>query len=83
MKTWTSADLAVDGPTLAAALVRAGLVDDLALFVAPVTLGGGPGFLPEGLRLELTLLDERRFASVPALRRRALSRRPEGASHNR
>jgi diaminohydroxyphosphoribosylaminopyrimidine deaminase/5-amino-6-(5-phosphoribosylamino)uracil reductase len=33
------------GPTLATAFVRAGLVDRLALFVAPLVGGGGPRFL--------------------------------------
>ena len=43
------------GPTLATAFVRAGLVDKLMLFVAPVVAGDGPRFLgglPEPLRLE-------------------------------
>jgi len=43
------------GPTLATAFVRAGLVDKLMLFVAPVVSGDGPHFLgdlPEPLRLE-------------------------------
>ena len=45
------------GPTLATAFVRAGLVDKLMLFVAPVVAGDGPRFLddlPEPLRLEGT-----------------------------
>jgi diaminohydroxyphosphoribosylaminopyrimidine deaminase / 5-amino-6-(5-phosphoribosylamino)uracil reductase len=43
------------GPTLATAFVRAGLVDKLMLFVAPVVSGDGPHFLgdlPGPLRLE-------------------------------
>jgi diaminohydroxyphosphoribosylaminopyrimidine deaminase / 5-amino-6-(5-phosphoribosylamino)uracil reductase len=43
------------GPTLATAFVRAGLVDKLMLFVAPVVAGDGPRFLgglPEPFRLE-------------------------------
>ena len=35
------------GPTIATAFVRAGLVDKLLLFVAPVAGGGGPRFLGE------------------------------------
>jgi diaminohydroxyphosphoribosylaminopyrimidine deaminase/5-amino-6-(5-phosphoribosylamino)uracil reductase len=33
------------GPTLATAFVRAGLVDKLLLFVAPMLAGSGPRFL--------------------------------------
>ncbi|MGH3000029.1 MAG: RibD family protein, partial [Gaiellaceae bacterium] len=33
------------GPTIATAFVRAGLVDKLLLFVAPVVAGEGPRFL--------------------------------------
>jgi diaminohydroxyphosphoribosylaminopyrimidine deaminase/5-amino-6-(5-phosphoribosylamino)uracil reductase len=35
------------GPTLAASFLRAGLVDKLLLFVAPVLAGAGPAFLPD------------------------------------
>jgi hypothetical protein len=37
------------------------LVDELRLFVTPVVLGGGKRALPDGVRLALELLDERRF----------------------
>ena len=33
------------GPTLASAFLRAGLVDKLLVFIAPVLAGGGPQFL--------------------------------------
>lgn len=62
-KESSDADLAVGGPTLAAPLLRAGLVDELTVFLVPVIVGGGTRFLPEGLRLDLTLTEERRFAS--------------------
>jgi dihydrofolate reductase len=62
MKETAAADLGVGGPTLAAEVLRAGLVDELHQFVNPVVVGGGTGWLPDGLRLELELLDERRFA---------------------
>ena len=55
-------DVAIGGPELAAHALGAGLVDELHLFVAPVVVGGGKRWLPDGVRLELTLLDERRFA---------------------
>jgi dihydrofolate reductase len=56
-------DLTVGGPELAAHALRAGLVDELHLFVTPVAVGGGNRSLPDNLRLELELLDARRFAS--------------------
>ena len=56
------ADLGVGGPTLAAEALRAGLVDELHQFLNPVVVGGGTAWLPAGLRFELELLDERRFA---------------------
>lgn len=56
-------DISVGGPDLAAQAVTAGLVDELQLFVAPAVAGGGKRFLPDDVRLDLDLLDERRFAS--------------------
>jgi len=55
-------DVAVGGPGLAAAALRAGLVDDLHLLVHPVVVGGGTRALPDGVRLDLELVAERRFA---------------------
>jgi dihydrofolate reductase len=62
IKESAGADLGVGGPTLAAEALRAGLVDELHQFLNPVVVGGGTAWLPAGLRLELELLDERRFA---------------------
>jgi dihydrofolate reductase len=56
-------DIAIGGPTLAAEAFRAGLVDECHLFLHPVVVGGGLPALPRDLRLDLELLDERRFAS--------------------
>jgi len=39
------------------------LVDECHLFVAPVLVGGGNQAFPNHVRLQLELLDERRFAS--------------------
>ena len=63
LKVDSTADLGIDGPGLAAHALRAGLVDDLHLIVHPVVVGGGTRMLPEGLRLDLELVDERRFAN--------------------
>jgi dihydrofolate reductase len=54
-------DLAIGGPDLAGQALHAGLVDELQLFVVPVAIGGGKRWLPADLRLDLELLDERRF----------------------
>jgi dihydrofolate reductase len=62
MKETADADLAVGGPVLAAEALRAGLVDQLDQVVYPVIVGGGTPWLPDGLRLDLQLVEERRFA---------------------
>jgi dihydrofolate reductase len=56
-------DLSIGGPDLAAQAIEAGLVDELHLFVTPIVVGGGKQSLPDGVRLKLELLDERRFAN--------------------
>jgi dihydrofolate reductase len=56
-------DLSVGGPDLAAQAIKAGLVDELHLFVTPIVVGGGKQSLPDGVRLKLELLDERRFGN--------------------
>jgi dihydrofolate reductase len=63
MKAESDRDLTVDGPQLAALAIRAGLVDEYQLFVAPVIVGGGHAFFPDDVRAGLDLLDERRFAN--------------------
>jgi len=60
-KTQSRLDLSVAGPTLAAEAIRAGLVDEYQLLVAPATLGRGIRVLPGDVRVRLELLDERRF----------------------
>jgi riboflavin biosynthesis pyrimidine reductase len=63
LKESTDRDITVGGPTLAAEALRAGLVDELHLFLHPVLVGGGTRALPDGVRLGLELRAERRFAS--------------------
>jgi dihydrofolate reductase len=62
IKSTADSDLSVGGPGLAAEALRAGLIDELHQFVNPVLVGGGTGWLPEDIRLELDLLDEHRFS---------------------
>ena len=68
LKAGATRDLAVGGPTLAAEAIRAGLVDEFHLLVAPVIAGGGNPYLPRQVRVELELLDERRFGGLVYLR---------------
>lgn len=63
LKASATADLTVSGAELAGQALRAGLVDELQLFVVPITLGGGKPTLPLGQRLHLSLRDEVRFES--------------------
>jgi dihydrofolate reductase len=55
--------MTVGGPDLAAQAIRAGLVDEYHVFVAPVVVGGGTRYLPDDARIELELMDERRFGN--------------------
>jgi dihydrofolate reductase len=56
-------DISVGGPDLAAQAIKAGLVDEFRLLLTPIVVGGGTQSLPDGVRLELELLDERRFGN--------------------
>jgi dihydrofolate reductase len=61
MKARAGRDIIVGGPELAAQAFKAGLVDELHLFVTPIVVGGGKQSLPNNVRLMLELIDERRF----------------------
>jgi dihydrofolate reductase len=63
MKVGAGGDISVGGPDLAAQAIKAGLVDEYHLFVAPIVVGGGKQSLPNNVRLKLELLDERRFGN--------------------
>ena len=63
MKAAAERDLAVGGPNLAAHAFRAGLVDAYHLVIAPVVVGGGKQSLPDDVRFELELEEERRFGN--------------------
>jgi riboflavin biosynthesis pyrimidine reductase len=63
MKASVGRDISVGGPDLAAQAIKAGLVDECHLFVAPILVGGGKQALPNNVRLKLELLDERRFGN--------------------
>ena len=61
LKAEASRDLGIGGAELASEALRAGLVDELHLFVVPVLVGGGRRFLGEGVSARLELVDEHRF----------------------
>ena len=61
MKASAASDLSVAGPTLATHAFNAGLVDECHLFIYPVLVGQGKPAFPREGRIQLELLDERRF----------------------
>jgi dihydrofolate reductase len=63
LKASSERDLTVGGPHLAAQALTAGLVDEIHLFLNPVLVGGGNPAFPDGVRMQLELLDERRFGN--------------------
>jgi dihydrofolate reductase len=63
MKQEADRDLSVSGPGIAQHAFRAGLVDEVHLFLSPVVVGGGKAALPSDVRLDLELVDEHRFGN--------------------
>lgn len=61
LKAESDHDLSVDGPNLAAQAIAAGLVDEYHLFITTSVVGGGTRFFPDGVRLDLDLVEERAF----------------------
>lgn len=56
-------DILIGGPSLAAHAFRSGLIDEYHLFLTPIIVGGGKQSLPNNVRLELELMEERRFGN--------------------
>jgi dihydrofolate reductase len=56
-------DVSIGGANLAAQAFRAGVVDECHLLLTPVIVGAGKRALPQDVRIDLQLLDHRRFAS--------------------
>ena len=81
LKATVGSDLTVGGANLATQAFKAGLVDECQVFVWPMVVGGGKPWLPTGVRADLELLDERRFANGVVHRRyRPLGQRPTALS---
>jgi dihydrofolate reductase len=63
LKAAAGSDLAIGGAELAGHALVAGLVDECHAFLAPAVVGGGKRALPDDVRLDLELTEERRFES--------------------
>jgi dihydrofolate reductase len=63
LKAETDHDITVNGPMLAAQAIAAGLVDEYHLFLTTSAVGGGKRFFPDGVRLDLELVEIRVFPS--------------------
>jgi dihydrofolate reductase len=63
LKAAVKHDILIGGPELAAHALRSGLLDECQLFLIPMLVGGGKSVLPDNVRLELELLEERRFGN--------------------
>ena len=70
LKASSVLDVSVGGPTLAAEVFRANLVDDVHLFLHPVLVGGGTRALPDDVHLRLDLLAVDRVGDVVHLHHR-------------
>jgi dihydrofolate reductase len=63
LKESAERDISISGPDLASTAAKAGLVDEVHVFIAPVVVGGGKTGLPQGTFAKLELIEERRFTS--------------------
>jgi dihydrofolate reductase len=63
LKEAVEQDILIGGAELAAHAFRSGLIDECHLFLIPIIVGGGKPALPGDVRLELELLEERRFGN--------------------
>jgi dihydrofolate reductase len=61
LKQTSTSDLSIGGAAIGAEAFRHGLVDECVLLLCPVLVGGGKPALPRGLRVDLELLEHRRF----------------------
>lgn len=63
LKETSTSDITIGGSVLAGQAIAADLVDELHLFLHPVLVGAGKRALPEHVRLDLELHDQRHFSS--------------------
>ena len=69
LKATASSDILVGGANLASQAIEAGLVDECQMYVLPTVLGGGKPALTTDARVDLELIDERRFGNGVVLLR--------------
>ena len=81
LKEAAQADIGIGGPELAGQAIAAGLVDECHLILVPVLVGGGKRAFPDGVRVDLELLDERSFAGGAVYLRYAQARPASAAGH--
>lgn len=63
LKDRSKQDIGVAGSELGAQALQAGIVDAVQMIILPVILGGGKRILPDGVQLNIELVEERRFAN--------------------
>ncbi len=61
LKAGVDHDISIDGPHIAEYALRAGLIDEIHAFVAPVIVGAGNAFYPNNMRIDLQLQEHRSF----------------------
>ncbi|HEY2003701.1 MAG TPA: dihydrofolate reductase family protein [Candidatus Saccharimonadia bacterium] len=61
IKSKSDMNIGIGGPHLAAEAIRAGLVDELHQFIAPIIVGSGNYWLPEGVQQKLKLVGLQKF----------------------
>ena len=70
LKAQDGKDIAIDGSSvLVHTLAQHDLVDEYSLLVYPVVLGSGKKLFPDGVRLDLRLIESRSFPSGVVLLR--------------
>lgn len=74
LKQSSTRDITIGGAELAGEALSAGLVDECHLILCPVVVGGGKRALPDGVQLNLELVDEHHFRNgVVYLRYRVIA----------
>ena len=63
MKNEAAEDLSISGPDLAGHAFKQGWSMNAGCFVSPIVVGGGKRFLAEDVKVDLELLDDRRFGN--------------------
>jgi dihydrofolate reductase len=61
LKSALGSDVTIGGSELAGQAIAAGLLDECHLFLNPVLVGAGKRALPDNVRADLELINERRF----------------------